>query len=63
MAVLQAKITKVINPGHIDDDGKISILVAAGDTKIDLEFPPKLAQSIVDGLKGALKQAAKKTKT
>jgi hypothetical protein len=63
MAVLQAKATKIVNAGCLNDVGTISILVAAGDTMIDLELSPKHAQFVADGLKGAVKKAAKKSRS
>ena len=51
----QISVDRVIKPGQVTADQKISILVTAGSARLQLEFEPTDALRLADGIMAALR--------
>jgi hypothetical protein len=52
----EVTVDRVIEPGRIMRDGKIAILVTAGNARLRLHFEPTDALGLADGILAALRQ-------
>jgi hypothetical protein len=55
-AEYEMSVDRVIEPGMVGREGKIAILVAAGSTRLRLEFEPEHALRLADGILAALRR-------
>ena len=52
----EVNVDRVIEPGRVTRDGKITILVAAGSASLRLRFEPMNALGLANGILAALRQ-------
>ena len=52
----EVNVDRVIEPGRVTRDGKIAILVTAGNARLRLHFEPTDALGLADGILAALRQ-------
>jgi hypothetical protein len=55
-AEYELSVDRVIEPGLVGREGKITILVGAGSARLRLEFEPEHALRLADGILAALRQ-------